>query len=516
MLKTCDLIDNMEGTESEKYISMLKEVNIPDFTKCIAQFSGLNISKIPDAVIKSYLITWATNKYNFYKMLGNKTRLDVAFEYNRQRQDIENEINDISKKFPIFALWLKGFTRQINNKIEAYKIGYEVRDAIKDLFPQYRLDGSSITHFFKSCLNAPDELVTEIGKIFENQKVKANYTISIDPVDMMLASENPYDWTSCYRLELNRDDSHADGCLAAVLDNASLITYVWNNEGKFDLYDTYKFKNIRYKRMRQWIALSPNMTSIHFNCIYPGKDYDEDFEKELREIVEEVVAKCHNKENKWKKNWDCNCYREHGYGYSEYSDERIWTLKDTKNETEFTVFNEEILCPCGCGDFLPPTYPDDEAEADYNGEGFVAEHFNMRYWCDLADDYCREGCTSCCECNCSDCGYWQDEHPQCDLDNEECDNPSFRYIDDGVMCSNYDHCKDCPRYKEEMEEESENNDSLVTHFTTEDLNTEIKKIVDKQVESALTEGITTTISPYATNYLCNWNIITNMEDDENA
>lgn len=91
-------------------------------------------------------------------------------------------------------------------------------------------------------MNAPDELITNVAAIFENQKVKATHTISIDPVDMMLASDNPYNWTSCYRLELERDDSHADGCLAAILDNSSLIAYVWNNEGKFELYENIILK----------------------------------------------------------------------------------------------------------------------------------------------------------------------------------------------------------------------------------------------------------------------------------
>ena len=62
MLKMNKLVEGVE----EKYIPMLKMVNIVDFTKCIAQFSGLKLSSIKDEVIKDYLLTWAKNKYRFF------------------------------------------------------------------------------------------------------------------------------------------------------------------------------------------------------------------------------------------------------------------------------------------------------------------------------------------------------------------------------------------------------------------------------------------------------------------
>ena len=52
MLKMNKLVEGVE----EKYIPMLKMVNIVDFTKCIAQFSGLKPSSIKDEVIKDYLL----------------------------------------------------------------------------------------------------------------------------------------------------------------------------------------------------------------------------------------------------------------------------------------------------------------------------------------------------------------------------------------------------------------------------------------------------------------------------
>ena len=299
-------------------------------------------------------------------------------------------------------------------------------------------------------LNAPDELVTDIGRMFENNEIEAIYTISIDPVDMMLASENPYGWTSCYRLECENDCLHGDGCLAAILDSSSLITYVWNNEGKFSLYDKYTFKNIRYKRMRRWIAVSESMNSIHFNMVYPDKfNIKPDFDKQLRVIVENLI----NKDAVWTREpmyiGRINCY-----GYNEYSRENVWHIKNTSKE-DMEVFNEEILCPCGCGNTLPGSNGDDEI---YNGEGFVCYNFEEKHYCSIIDDYCEDY-----DGDCSYCSAYNRENAMCTLDtNEYCDanaeaedNGCFDpYESNIVHCGS--HCEGCPLYKLHHPDEFEN------------------------------------------------------------
>ena len=231
---------NLLEAAEEQYRPMLKEVSIPDFTKCVAQFSGLHIKDVKDEVIQTYLLLWAKNKYRFYQLLGNKLKADNKIQYQDENKNQETEIKALEKEFPAYSLWLEGFKYVEKNKISIRDVDYNIRHVVGDVFPGCRLDSCSLTHFFKSYLNAPDELVTKIGRIWENEVVEGIYTISIDPVDMMLASENPYNWQSCYRLAVDNDYcSHADGCMAAILDDSSLITYVWNREGKFSLYDTY-------------------------------------------------------------------------------------------------------------------------------------------------------------------------------------------------------------------------------------------------------------------------------------
>ena len=453
MLRAETLIEKL----GEQYKPMIKQVKIADFTKCIAQISGLRLQDVSDDAIEDYLTKWATNKYHFFKMLGYKTRVDIPFEYIDECRDYASLMKELGQKYPAYYPWLEGFSCMKNNKIDTDKWRWKDEvlnyiNAILTTSPS-SINNMAVTSFFKRHLNASDELVTDIGRVYENTTVAATFTISIDPVDMMLASENPYGWTSCYRLEAKGfSDSHADGCLAAVIDHQSLITYAWNNSGKFTLYKQYEFKDIRYYRMRMWIAITPNLQNIHFNEIYPGKsNYSEAFRKQLREIVETYVTNYLKTENIWIKpenNWRNFEGRLIGYGYGEYDSNYIWSLKNGEIQT-IQVYDEEVICPCGCGFNLPGTQSG-ECEGEelvYNGEGMICENFEEKHWCDYCDDYCEGG-------DCSECYYWRRENPVCELDNSEyCDN-AWEAEEDGnfdpdysriVHCGN--HCEGCPLYK---------------------------------------------------------------------
>lgn len=484
MIKTIEILNKLSKEEKEKYEDMIKQVNIPDFYKCIAQFSGIAISKLSDDRIAEYLITWARNKYRFYKMLGNQLRLDQKFVYENECSNYKNQYRELMKKFPIYAPWLDGFATQKTNNINEYGVEYSIRYMLRDLFPRFQVEKSTITHFFKSQLNAPDDLVTEIGKIYENKKIEATHTLSINPVDIMFASENPYDWDSCYRLEIGRSDSHADGCMAAVLDTSSLISYVWSSEGEYNMYDVFKFKKVRYYRIRQWINISDKYEAIHFANAYPNRNgYDGDLNKQLREVVEAVVSKFAGTENKWRRaeaitttenEYDNEVFikRENIYGYNEFDEDYCWVNSELvpraygeKREVIFIKpYNEIIKCACGCnGDVYPSDSIVDEDEAYngetcYNGEGFCAENFYIYEeeeepkWCEYCDGDCEEGLNENEYCKEEECPIWEKCHKPCKIAQDCCGAMCDRadeistYIneDEEEVCNpNEDDCKCC-------------------------------------------------------------------------
>lgn len=461
MIKTQDVLNDLDIIDREKFKSMIQQVNIPDFVKCVSAFSGISIGELSDSQLIDYIITWANNKYEMWKMLGENIHKDFPFEYERQdnAEEIQNDIYALGKDYPAYSLWLLAFQNCRENKIkDIYDILATERDNIETLFPSFKIAGSTITHFFKRYLNAPDDLVTRIGTIFENNIIKATYTLSIDPVDMMLASENPYSWNSCYRLETPNECSHADGCMASVLDNATAIGYIWNREGKFKLYDNYSFKSIRYKRIRQWIAFSHKCSSIHFNAIYPGKDtYDGDFHKKIRLIVEGLVSDYYGYEDSWKRNnKGIHAQRRLYYGYDEYSEEEIYYNTTVPIEEYIEVFNEPIECACGCGYVLPGSDLDeyDDGYAEYNGHGFNCNNFTELLYCEYTEgERCVQGISMNGECMCRKCDVYCDAHPYCGLEEGqeeeiECDFFGCDDVENGVVRCSEEHCSECEYYKE--------------------------------------------------------------------
>lgn len=461
MLSMSELLEGME----EKYIPMLQTVNIADFTKCIATFSGIRLDDIKDRVIKNYLQTWAKNKYEIYKMLGNKTQFDQYASF-RKRDDNHNEdFLALGKEYPAYYLWFEAFRNQTSNKISMNLVRGDYRWSISD-FVDYELNGTTLTRFFKNKLNAPDELVTKIGRIFEYDKIDGTLTFSIDPVDIMTASENPYNWSSCYALGVNETENHADGCMGALLDHAQLISYVWKNEGKLTIGEDgdYELKNVRYKMMRAWVAFSPHFTTLHFNEIYPNKDIcGEDFVATWRQAIESKIANYLGKEDLWVKTSELETRvyveRVNGYGYTEFRKDRMYNLKSEEPE-DINVFDVQYFCPCGCGTEMPGAYPSN-GDMYYNGYGFVHDNLEERIYCEYCDDYCEN--ESCDRYSCEGCEYWNRNHPVCDLDCEECEDVPDDYYSgwggDYVVSSNEDHCAGCARWQEcHMKDEDEDED----------------------------------------------------------
>lgn len=367
----------MVGTE---YEPMIKKISIPDFTKCVAQYSGIPIKDLSDDIIAKYLSYWCRNKKYLFDLFGHNVKVDMPIEYTEETTNYEDRILAMGKDYPAYYPWLKIFADQPENKINARLLLHSEETMIGDCFPNYNYNNVTLTHFFKSKLNAPDELVTALGRIFENTKIKATYTLSIDPVDIMFSSENPYNWTSCYRLEDDFESSHADGCLAGVLDESTVITYIWNHQGKYSLYNTYDFKDVRYKMARMTIAINKSLDAIHFNQIYPYKDdCSENFTKLLRDKVETFICEKTGKRNLWKRYSyapDLYPYRRHEeYGYGEYNSSRVWMLanEDENDYDEFNIYNETITCPCDCGNDYYGT--DNDEYMEYHGNGHVCEHY---------------------------------------------------------------------------------------------------------------------------------------------
>ena len=98
------------------YADMISQVDIYNFTKCVAQFAGMEIKEVPDKMIKEYLLTWAESKRRFFDMLDGKIRKDLEIEYHNPREGIQEEIRELMSEYPVYTLVIILFANKLKIK----------------------------------------------------------------------------------------------------------------------------------------------------------------------------------------------------------------------------------------------------------------------------------------------------------------------------------------------------------------------------------------------------------------
>ena len=84
-----------------EYQPMLDQISIPDFTKCIAQFSGLHIQNVSEKAIEDYLTKWCINKKKFFDLMGGNIRKDIPFTYKDPSLNYTTQFKEI--EFAIYC-----------------------------------------------------------------------------------------------------------------------------------------------------------------------------------------------------------------------------------------------------------------------------------------------------------------------------------------------------------------------------------------------------------------------------
>ncbi len=329
-------------------IEMISKVNLMDFQKCVLAWSGLD-----EVNIAQYLKLWAKNKKSFYiNLFKGELRIDKIISIKKDKELTSCSLLQYAEKYPAYAPWLSIF----DNQYQAGNVFTTKDKMVREAFPtKYKnFQDMKVTKFFQSYLQAPEELVTDLGKYYGEGALEGTYTVSIDPVDMILASVSGYEWTSCYRITSGDDGKgrgqHSDGAIAALIDTTSLITYLWRKEGKIDL-DKYKVET-RYKIARQYVNFKEEEKCMHFCKVYPGDSLST--RRSFRIVFEEIVSKAYEIEDDWKilgfsEEYRIETERFFLYGYDEFGHDAIVHKTLTpKDIVRIEPYDERIPCPCGC------------------------------------------------------------------------------------------------------------------------------------------------------------------------
>jgi hypothetical protein len=138
-----------------------------------------------------------------------------------------------------------------------------------------------------------DFINTVLGQVLSAIKIseKIDIVLSINPVDMLMASNHTTNWRSCHNII---DGEYATGPLSYALDEVTCIAYATRGAEYCDLLK----EDWDRKLWRQMIFLDKNNLSAILSRHYPQKN--EVFEKETRRLVAQVLSEYGDVEYKWK------------------------------------------------------------------------------------------------------------------------------------------------------------------------------------------------------------------------
>lgn len=318
----------------EENLEMVRLVHLDNFIKCIGNLFGKSYKEIFEYdtycdSIAYYLNNWAEQKRWLYDTLYNKS-LTISTKFE-EKLDVTNyrdqfmQLSEIEENY-LFRPYLAFLAGHV-----AYKDGqacnlytsnspafyscdnYYLPQAFTDKINQEK--EIKITTVASKYFHLPQKLVDALGRILDNNKRKCTLTLSIDPVDILTCSVNPYNWTSCYSIA-NHCGSHADGALAAMVDSSSQVIYGWIDEGELELTKSCSLKNVKFKLFRSWLNLASDFKTLYVTTAYPYRDTEHT--KEIRLAVEDILDKYLNNTEKWHQ-FGTVTKRVMNYGYDEFS-----------------------------------------------------------------------------------------------------------------------------------------------------------------------------------------------------
>ncbi len=299
-----------------------------------------------------------------------------------------------------------------------------------------------------------DFMNTVLGQVLSAIKIseKIDIVLSINPVDMLMASNHTTNWRSCHNII---DGEYATGPLSYALDEVTCIAYATRGAEYCDLLE----EDWDRKLWRQMIFLDKNNLSAILSRHYPQKN--EVFEKETRRLVAQVLSEYGDVEYKWKYlNMTSGCSMSadeesdtgrRGYnvdvcGDWMYSGDAFYgriKMSEGGEDPDIVVGVTEMIC-AHCGEYR--SYDDyyDDPRSD------IACCGGLWVYCEHCEERMRDG--ECVRTHCGDpiCEYCYDQYYEiCSDCNEIYHHEDTYYVDNEVVCSNciqsetYSECWQC-------------------------------------------------------------------------
>ena len=397
----------------------------------------------------------------YYPEVNGRTYNETLKELNEWKEkltDIMSNVNYKVENYTIYdakqyALYSNAYYFA-NYVVERYfdsVVTEDVADKINGYFPDIKArEGQKLSKIVnKVCkligVDKDAEYNREYAKYSDTINpllIKRHTIISCHPVDYLTMSFGN-SWASCHTIDKNNkrrmpnsyDGMYSSGTLSYMLDESSFVFYTVDkgyNGTEFELQD----------------KINRNMFHIGEDKLIQGRVYPQSTDgangiyKQIREIVQNVIADCLEVPNMWKNvKGTSECYRmtesfgTHYRDYNEFGDSNVSYLKGDTDEVNTISINigHKPICPsCGCTHSWCNCI---ECEDCYE-DGICC--YECGAYHDRDDMYLIDG-----EWYCSHCTFWCDYHDEREVgDYTYVEN--YGYVcEDGLDYGDFSYCEEC-------------------------------------------------------------------------
>ena len=411
----------------------------------------------------------AERKASLFKAFGNKLTVYKAIELHKTEDQLIEEIrmggmsSVSSQLFMLFeyasangVFYPRKFrTYIVRPDVLAKKVFQENMVFEEEGYITVKISkGAKISKFINKLSGfdgwKKESFLNEYSKVFNEATIKGNLAISIDPIEILTASVNGYNWSSCFNIY---EGEYKASVIDYLSDSKSFIVYLTTRE--MECGNAIKFDD---KKWRNWC-------SVGDTCFTVGKGYpyiDNSLNQEVAEFVNEVFGDIYDTTN------NNSGVTRVQLNDTSYSDGAFLSFALKGQDVDSCIYTDTMFCPCcgkevsymatglelvceDCSDSVycydcGETIPLDEAIRDNDGDCFCECCYDNRYHgceacgCELQNgdgDYC-DSCREELFHECSYCG----EQLHKDFDSYEFDS------DGDVVCpecadSHYNRCADC-------------------------------------------------------------------------
>lgn len=314
---------------------MIKLVDVKKFTniiraRLIKDNKITGIESLTDEWAKNYLLTWAKNKFKFYKLFGNKLTLEIDVDVKPDNNEMMRKWQEIREQFPLLEPIFNqiGDSTIIENNVRRPGDYAIWRGFFKDTRVKENMSFTKFISLFEN-----QKLEMEVSKLYQ-EKGKGHLVISINPIDYLTVSINASQWDSCHHF---MKGAYRNAGLSYMNDKTSLVSYRSDREVKYE-FEGKKFE-WNTKCWRQMIYVAEQNSTMVFSRQYPYESEELSFH--IRQLLENAVATYYGGQNKWKifnKKNQANIKVEKGNKARLYNDvgcgfnHKVVRAKDDKSE----------------------------------------------------------------------------------------------------------------------------------------------------------------------------------------